>query len=154
MPVGRHHGDVFRGDVEVDTVHHGTEFIICRGKQGAVDTTQHNRSGNVYPNGIVGQSHRARIFIGILAHEAVFTVGVLNQDLESICVDLERKRLFGQFLQRIEQGLRSHGKRAVRIAFNDLDGGIHGCFAIGYGNGQCSVFKPEQKTIKNGQRVF
>ena len=111
VPVGRHHGDVFRGDVEVDTVHHGTEFIICRGKQGAVDATQHNQSGNVYnSNGIVGESHRARIFIGILAHEAVFTVGVLNQDLESICVDLERKRLFGQFLQRIEQGLRSNGK--------------------------------------------
>ena len=41
-----------------------------------------------------------------LADNAVRVDIAASVMLGGICVDLERKRLFGQFLQRIEQGLR------------------------------------------------
>ena len=64
---------------------------------------------------------------------------VMNRNLQRTRIDVKRQRLFGDFLQSVQQSLGSHCKTSVGITFIHFDCGNHRCFTVGNSYRQGSV---------------
>ena len=68
MSVGSHQRDVFGGDVEINTVHYRTQFVVGSRKDTAVHATHQHVSRHSYLHRVAAQFLSLRIFVGILSH--------------------------------------------------------------------------------------
>ena len=154
MSIGSNHRDVFCSNVEIDTIHHGTEFIVRRGKHSAVYSSQQHGSFHFHPYCIIAQHSRLGKFIRILSHQAILTVLILYCDFQWIGIYLERQRLFGNLFQSIQNGFSNYGKAPVSITFIHFDRSHHCCFAVRSCDRQGSVFQFKEETIQYRQRIL
>ena len=154
MAIGSNESDIFGGDIEINTVHHGTKLVISRSKHGTVDTTQQHLCIHFHTYGIVTQHGRLRELVRILPHQAVFTVLILYRDFKGIRIDFKSQRLFGNFLQSVQKGFGCDGKTAVHITFIHFDCSDHRRFTVGNSCRQGSVLQFKEETIQNRQRIL
>ena len=147
VPVRSYQCNIFRGDIEINTVHHRAKLVIGRGKNGTIDAIQQNISIQFYANGIITKLRRLRKFFSILSHQTILAVLILNGYLQIIEIDIKRQRLLRYFLQSIEQRFGRHSETSVGITFIYLQSSYHGGFTIRYCDGQRPVLQLEKETI-------
>lgn len=118
MTVRSNHCNVFCCNIEINTVHHRTKFIIGSSKHRTVDTSQKYACFHFYADSIIPQCSRLREFIRILPHQAVFSVLVLHRYFIIIRIDIECEWLLRNFFQCVKQCFRYYGKRPfVSLSF-------------------------------------
>jgi len=122
MTIAGHEGDVILADVKEHTVHHRTELIVSRSKQGSRQTVQQNRAVDADGLYVVGNVQRKWILIGVLAHETALTILVEDFDFVSLVVHLNRNGLLVKLFQTIQDGVGFHGKFATSFRFLHVDG--------------------------------
>ena len=103
---------------------------------------------------VFGQCRRSGIFVGHLSHELITAVLVHDGDFQSVGIDVELKRLLGNLLDGILNGLGVDGKGEVAFAFHQVDAGEDGRFVVRGCEVQLLALQTEEETIKNGQTVF
>ena len=131
MSVGRNKSKIIRVDIEINTIHNRTQFIVGRGKNGTADTIQQCLC--IYKDGhnVLSQWLLLRIGIPFLSDKVVFTILEMNENLQIVVVDIKRKRLFGKLFQRLQQNLCRDCKYSATLRIHYIDRGDQPCFGVG-----------------------
>src|SRR5574344_1984322 len=105
MSVGRNKSKIIRVDIEINTIHNRTQFIVGRGKNGTADTIQQCLCIYKDGNNVMFQWLLLRIVIRFRSDKVVFASVEMNENRQIVVVDIKRKRLFGKLFQRRQQDL-------------------------------------------------
>ena len=131
MSVGRNKSKIIRVDIEINTIHNRTQFIVGRGKNGTADTIQQCLCIYKDGNNVLSQWLLLRIGIPFLSDKVVFTILEMNENLQIVVVDIKRKRLFGKLFQRLQQNLCRDCKYSATLRIHYIDRGNQPCFGVG-----------------------
>ena len=154
VAVAGNHGQTVGSQVEVDAVHHRAKFVLSRGEERARQVVVEHRRVDADDRGVVGNLLRTRIFVAVLRREVVQTVLIDDFNRQILGVHLERERLFGQFLHRVEQCAVGHSEVALAVNFVELQRRAHHVFAVARRDGELLVIHFEQETVENRQGVL
>ena len=152
--IGSHKRDAILENVEIDTVHDGTQLVFGRSKQRAADAVEQllGIERKVDSRGI--HRHLGGILVAIHPDEVVTSVLEMKEDFEIVVIDFESQRLVGQLFERFEQYFGIHGKNPFAMRFHHIDGRSHGGLLVRCCHREARTFEAEQEIVENGHRVF
>ena len=130
MSVAGHHSQSVGGQVEVDTVHHGAQLVLCRSEDGAVDVLSQYEVGHDNRCGEVADGLGHGELVGVLDGQGEQTV--LIRDLHDVLllIDVERDGLLREAFHGLQQVVVADGEAAVAVALRQVDLGLHHVFRV------------------------
>ena len=153
--VGRHERNALRFDVDVDAVHHRTQFVVGRREDRFVDARkQHVRVGVEFPAGFRIQFRQVRIAQPRSAGNGQLTGFPAYLDLPGRFVGFDRQRLFRELFQRVEHQFYRDGDQSFFFHIVHFQRSDQRGFQIRSGDFEDAFLQVEQEVVQNGQRVF
>ena len=142
---------VFGCQVEVDTVHHGAQLVLCRSEDGAVDVL--SQQGIVDDNLVGGKvkTLRLRELVGILDRQREETVLIGNLGNVRGLVNIESDGLLGETLHGFQQVVVANAETGIAVALRQVELGFHHILTVGGCQIEHVVVDVEQEVCQNGQ---
>ena len=155
MRIGRHESYRLRFEIDINAVHHRTQFVIGRGENRFVDP-YHQRI-DIQRKALFGfgvQLGQVRITQPRSAGERQLAALPAYDDLPGGFVRLDSQRLFGKLFERIEHQLHRYGDQPFTLHVFDRERSHQSGLEVGSGDFQHALFQVEKKIIQNGQRIL
>ena len=121
MAVAGNHREALVRGVEVYTVHHGAQFLLSRGEDGAVDVLRQLTALDDYLVGSVADTLWLGEIVGRLDGQGEMSVEIRHLGSVGRLVNLEGDRLLGEALHSVEDVMTVDGKRIVGITFRQFE---------------------------------
>ena len=135
-------------DVEENTVHRGTDLVVRRGVDGALDAFHEARGREFDLLGILAGSLDLRIVVGREVGEDGVTAGPAA--LEGAVADgADADRLVREFLQEVDHVTGRNGDAATFLGALHLDGGAEREFGVRRGHFELVVLQHEQEVLED-----
>ena len=151
--VGSHHRYVVSSQVEEDTVHHRTKFVVCRAENGFLDgTLQHFRIDGHLLTTVV--SRHLRILVAVYAYERIGTVLANHVYGKILLVDGELQRLLAELFQRLQQQLGRRSYFTATFCTFHFDARTHRCLAVRCGQRQLVSCQFKEHVVQDRQRIL
>ena len=130
MSVAGHHSQSVGRQVEIYTVHHGAQLVLCRSEDGAVDVLSQYEVGHDDRCGEVADGLGHGELVGIFDGQGEQTV--LIRDLHDVLllIDVERDGLLREAFHGLQQVVVADGEAAVTVALRQVDLGLHHVFRV------------------------
>ena len=136
-------------DIKIDTVHHRTKFVVGSCEKRAADAVQQHLWIHNDCNCVIIQRLLEWISIPFLSDKIIFTVLEMDKDFQVFVIDIKSKRLFRQFLQRIEQNLGRNSEKSGTFWIHHLNRSNQTCFSIRSCYSQFITIKVEQEAVED-----
>ena len=149
MAVGSHKCQIVRVNIEIDTIHYRTKFVVSRCKQRAADTVQQHLRVHHDGDRVIIQRFLLRICVSLLSDKIIFTILEMDKNFQVIIVNIKSQRLFGQLLQWIEQDFCRDSEKPASLCIHHVNGCNQTCFSIRSCYGKFITFQVEKETVQD-----
>ena len=150
VSVAGHHSQTVGCQVEIDTVHHGTQFVLGRSEDRAVDILGQRQVGYGDRRGIVAHGLCHRELIGILYRQREQTVLIADFHGVLLLVHIKGDRLLREALHSLQQVVVADGEAAVTVTLGQIQLGLHHVLRVRSGQIQDVVLDFEHEVAQDG----
>ena len=120
MSVTCNYGETFLCGIEIDSVHHGTQFFLCSCKQWAVDIFRENVALDDNFVGIIINTLWFGETVSLLHWQREMSVEICNLGSVVIKVHFERQWLFGESLDSVKDVVIVNSERIICVTLGEF----------------------------------
>ena len=154
MSIASHNSKAVGGEVEIDTVHHGAQLILCRSEDRTVDVVGQHLRGNVDGGGLLTYLLGLRELVGILDGQREHTILIADLSDVGLLVNVEGDRLLADTLHSLEQVVVAYAETTVAVSVVQLHHRLHHHFAVAGCQTQLSLNHLKEEIAQDGQRIL